>query len=372
MTHPLTDDLLKWYRTHKRDLPWRDERTPYGTLVSEVMLQQTRVDTVISYYNNFMERFPTVEDLAAAELDSVLSMWSGLGYYSRARNLHKAAKAIVADGEFPKTLKDIRALSGVGEYIAGAIASMAFDLDVAAVDGNLHRVLSRVFCDGGDRKKMWSVIEPLLPKGECGDFNQALMDLGSSHCAKKYSCTNCPIQQHCMAFKTDRQDDFPVRTKKKAKAEESYVALLLRNSQDHGVLWMGQRPTDSLYGGMVEPCLIRNTEQASQTCMDWLENNLNIEGLPQHCSVEWMDKGSFVHILTHKRMTIRVFEGILKSPISEATNEHCDIGSIFVDGRIVQYDSMRWYDVQQRSQVGISTLAQKVFEQSNKGQLSLF
>ena len=185
MMHPLTHDLLEWYDKHKRSLPWRDVRTPYGTLVSEVMLQQTRVDTVIPYYNAFLEKFPTVESLASAQQDDVLAMWSGLGYYSRARNLHKAAKQIVEKGVFPNTLEGIRTLSGVGEYIAGAVASMAFDLDVGAVDGNLHRVLSRIHCDGGDRKRMWTVIEPLLPTGRCGDFNQALMDLGSSICKKK-------------------------------------------------------------------------------------------------------------------------------------------------------------------------------------------
>ncbi len=372
MTHPLTDDLLKWYRQNKRSLPWRDNRTPYGTLVSEVMLQQTRVDTVVSYYNNFMERFPTVEDLASADLDVVLSMWSGLGYYSRARNLHKSAKSIVEAGEFPSTLKEIRALSGVGEYIAGAIASMAFDLDVAAIDGNLHRVLSRVYCDGGDRKKMWSVIEPLLPKGECGDFNQALMDLGSSHCAKKYTCTDCPIQQHCLAFKTGKQDEFPVPTKKKAKAEEAYVALLIRNSKDSDLLWMGQRPTESLYGGMVEPCLIRNTESSDQSCKDWLDKNLQLNKLPTHCSVEWVDKGRFVHMLTHKRMSIRVIEGTLEYASHEFADANSGLELIFADSQIVQYDSQRWYDANQRSKVGISTLAQKVFAQSSKGQLSLF
>ena len=217
MSHPLTDDLLKWYDQHKRSLPWRDDRTPYGSLVSEVMLQQTRVDTVIPYYNAFLKKFPSVAVLASAKQDDVLAMWSGLGYYSRARNLHKAAQQIVEQGEFPSTLKGIRALSGVGEYIAGAIGSMAFDLNVGAVDGNLHRVLSRIHCDGGDRKRMWTVIEPLLPDGRCGDFNQALMDLGSSKCKKKPNCVQCPIQVHCKAYIEARTTDYPVVKKKKVK-----------------------------------------------------------------------------------------------------------------------------------------------------------
>ena len=217
MSHPLTDDLLEWYDEHKRSLPWRDVRTPYGTLVSEVMLQQTRVDTVIPYYDAFMQKFPTVEDLARAQQDEVLAMWSGLGYYSRARNLHKAAQQIVNLGTFPNTLVGIRALPGVGEYIAGAVASMAFDLNVGVIDGNLHRVLSRIYCDGGDRKRMWTVIEPLLPDGRCGDFNQALMDLGSSKCKKTPDCEGCPIQSHCKAYAQERTGEFPTAKEKGSK-----------------------------------------------------------------------------------------------------------------------------------------------------------
>ena len=230
MSQTITDALLEWYDLNQRVLPWRTDRTPYRTLVSEVMLQQTRVDTVIPYFESFMETFPTIEVLAAAEQDAVLAKWSGLGYYSRARNLHKAANQVVALGHFPNTLTEIRSLSGVGEYIAGAIASMAFHLDVAAVDGNLHRVLSRLFCDSGDRKSMWSLADTLLPKGtgRCGDFNQALMDLGSSHCAKSFKCSGCPLQSHCQAHQSNRVAESPVLPKKKKKRLRGLFARTAR------------------------------------------------------------------------------------------------------------------------------------------------
>ena len=148
----ITEAILNWYDEHKRSLPWRDEVTPYRSLVSEVMLQQTRVETVKPYFHRFMNSFPTIEDLANASQDQVLSHWSGLGYYSRARNLHHAAKQVVELGSFPNTVSEIRKLKGVGEYIAGAIGSIAFNIDTPAVDGNHHRVLSRIFRSKGSRK----------------------------------------------------------------------------------------------------------------------------------------------------------------------------------------------------------------------------
>ena len=363
MPHPLTDDLLEWYDKHKRSLPWRDVRTPYGTLISEVMLQQTRVDTVIPYYNAFMKKFPTVESLASAQLDDVLAMWSGLGYYSRARNLHKAANQIVEQGEFPKTLSEIRALSGVGEYIAGAVASMAFGLNVGAVDGNLHRVLSRIHCDGGDRKRMWTVIEPLLPDGRCGDFNQALMDLGSSKCKKTPDCDECPIQSHCTAYADGRTSEFPVQKKKKSKTEEYYVALLLRSQEQETTLCLAQRTAEALYGGMVEPCLVVQDTEQTLDAGTWADNNLP-GSLGTKEGNTWLDRGTFTHILTHKKLHIRVLE----CTISIDLELEAELLSTALDA----YKSIRWYSSKDRESVGISTLAIKVMEQSNNQQLSLF
>ena len=361
--HPLTYDLLEWYDKHKRSLPWRDVRTPYGTLVSEVMLQQTRVDTVIPYYNAFLTKFPTVQVLASAPQDDVLAMWSGLGYYSRARNLHKAAKQIVEKGAFPETLKGIRSLSGVGEYIAGAIASMAFDLDVGAVDGNLHRVLSRIHCDGGDRKRMWVVITPLLPKDRCGDFNQALMDLGSSICKKTPSCHGCPIQSHCRAFADNRTTEFPVVKKKKAPKEEYFVALLIRSITDNDALLMGQRNSEALYGGMVEPCLVAQDNHQALDASMWVEAHLP-NTLAMTEDRHWLDRGTFTHILTHKKLQIRVLECIM--------DQDNTLESDLLKKTIDAYKSIRWYTRKDRDSVGISTLATKIIEQSNQEQLSLF
>ena len=363
MPNSLTDDLLEWYDEHKRSLPWRDVRTPYGTLISEVMLQQTRVDTVIPYYHAFMKRFPTVESLALAKQDDVLAMWSGLGYYSRARNLHKAAQQIVELGAFPKTLKEIRTLSGVGEYIAGAIASMAFDVNVGAVDGNLHRVLSRIHCDGGDRNRMWTVIEPLLPDGRCGDFNQALMDLGSSMCKKKPACSDCPIQLHCKAYAENRTTEFPVQKKKKSKKEEHYVALLIRSQIEDDTLCLAQRNSDALYGGMVEPCLVVHDTKQSLDANMWADHNLPV-CLGFAAGNKWLDRGSFTHILTHKKLHIRVLECSISTEL--------DIEDDLLSSALDAYKTIRWYSEVARESVGISTLATKVIEQSKNQQLSLF
>ncbi|MCB0118291.1 MAG: A/G-specific adenine glycosylase, partial [Anaerolineales bacterium] len=181
----LTTSLLNWYDQQKRTLPWRDHPDPYAVWVSEIMLQQTRVDTVIPYFEKWMKLFPSVKELAAASEQSVLAAWEGLGYYSRARNLHKAAKVIVEKygGELPRDLEELRSLPGIGRYTVGAIASMAFGMDVPTLDGNLRRVFSRLFdvTDFADslsgEEKLWELAAQNLPKGKAGDYNQALMDL---------------------------------------------------------------------------------------------------------------------------------------------------------------------------------------------------
>lgn len=371
MTQTITYALLEWYDQNQRVLPWRTERTPYRTLVSEVMLQQTRVDTVIPYFESFMETFPTIESLAAANQDAVMAKWSGLGYYSRARNLHKAANQIVDLGYFPNTLPEIRNLSGVGEYIAGAIGSMAFQLDVAAVDGNLHRVLSRLFCDSGDRNAMWVIADSLLPKGtgRCGDFNQALMDLGSSHCAKVSNCMSCPIQQYCQAYQTGRVADFPVLPKKKKKREIQYWSLVIPDPDDPNSLWLGQRPNDGLYGGMVEPWLIEIPENSTSLASSFLNQ------MQQYDSAFWADvtveqcqsHGELTHILTHIRMSIFPIE--LKISLEQKSCISTIVATI--GGNYVQSN---WYSKDEMTQVGISSLTEKIlaFRQSYSGQLSLF
>lgn len=371
MSQTITDALLEWYDLNQRVLPWRTERTPYRTLVSEVMLQQTRVDTVIPYFETFMETFPTIEVLAAAEQDAVMAKWSGLGYYSRARNLHKAANEVVTLGYFPNTLTEIRSLSGVGEYIAGAIASMAFHLDVAAVDGNLHRVLSRLFCDPGDRKAMWSLVDTLLPKGtgRCGDFNQALMDLGSSHCAKSFNCVGCPLQEHCQSYQNDRVSEFPVLPKKKKKREIQYWSLIITHSDDVDTLWLGQRPNEGLYGGMVEPWLIQIPEDTSSLVSSFLA--LMQQESNEFWSTATLDQfqplGELTHILTHIRMTVFPLQFSLSPKQVEA------IQHMIAPHRVLYADS-RWYSFDEIKQLGISTLTEKILScrENYLGQLSLF
>ena len=195
-------NLLIWYKQHGRDLPWRVIKDPYATWVSEVMLQQTRVETVIPYFRHWMELFPTIADLAQSTQQSVLSIWEGLGYYSRARNLHRAAQMVMQNmgGELPRDPNALSELPGVGRYTAGAIASIAFGLDVPTLDGNIRRVLARVFNliepahSSKGENLLWKVAGENLPAGQAGEYNQALMDLGAIICTPRApDCPNCPV-----------------------------------------------------------------------------------------------------------------------------------------------------------------------------------
>ena len=243
-------DLLAWYDRHRRVLPWREEPTVYRVWVSEVMLQQTRVDTVLPYFDKFMVRFPTVDSLAEAPLDDVLKLWSGLGYYSRARNLHKTAKMVSARGEFPSDIGGLRELSGVGEYMAGAIGSIALGLDVATVDGNIARVLARIHEDAGSRRSMWNHAARLVPEGRAGDHNQALMDLGSQVCTPRGpSCSLCPVSAHCLGFAKGEPERFPPP---KPKRESPVLALRAGCWQRGNSVWMAKRGPKGLWAGLWE------------------------------------------------------------------------------------------------------------------------
>ncbi|MFZ5481908.1 MAG: A/G-specific adenine glycosylase [Myxococcota bacterium] len=241
--------LLAWYRAHRRRMPWRDEVSPYRTLVSEIMLQQTRVDTVIPYFERFLRDFPTVDALAAAPLERVLERWSGLGYYSRARNLHACAKAIAAAGGFPRDAAGLRALPGVGPYTAGAIASIALGLDEPVVDGNVERVLARQHADARPAKAwLWATARDLLPRGEAGDFNQALMELGATVCApQRPGCLICPVRASCRG--ADAPERYPAPPPKKTTPEAIAVAALIR---DAGRVLLARRPPTGLLAGLWE------------------------------------------------------------------------------------------------------------------------
>lgn len=250
--------LLTWYRQNKRTPPWRGHPDPYAVWVSEIMLQQTRVETVIPYFEKWMGRFPTVKDLAAASEQDVLNLWEGLGYYSRARNLHKAAKIVMDQyhGQLPRDLDALRQLPGIGRYTAGAIASMAFGLDEPALDGNIRRVISRLFDvsepadTAAGEKILWSLAAKHLPKGQAGDYNQALMDLGALICLPKNPrCLVCPLMKTCKARQLGIQDQRPVlKPKKETPHYVHAAAVILRR----GRVLLAKRPSKGLLGGMWE------------------------------------------------------------------------------------------------------------------------
>ena len=243
-------DLLAWYDQHQRVLPWREAPDPYRTWVSEIMLQQTRVETVRDRFVSFLSVFPTVEVLAAAPLDDVLREWAGLGYYARARNLHAAAKVVATRGSFPGTVAELEALPGIGRYTAGAIASIAFGVDAPAIDGNAVRVLSRVHRYRGGAAGLARLCAEALPSGRAGEFNQAMMDLGSSICLpREPACPVCPIARHCAARAAGDVDRFPVPSKKPKAPRVRQVALLWSKG---GRLLFGRRPEEGLFGGLFE------------------------------------------------------------------------------------------------------------------------
>ena len=250
--------LLNWYHRHGRTLPWRDHLDPYAVWVSEIMLQQTRVETVIPYFEKWMNLFPNVHALANASEQDVLNIWEGLGYYSRARNLHKAAKIVASkfNGELPRDLIDLRSLPGIGRYTVGAIASMAFGMDEPTLDGNLRRVFSRLFdvsvaADSPVGEKiLWELAAQNLPKGQAGDYNQALMDLGSAICVPKNPrCLLCPLMKICESRKNGTQEIRPVLKPKKSVPHYIHAAAVIIN---RGRVLLMQRPPDGLLGGMWE------------------------------------------------------------------------------------------------------------------------
>lgn len=250
--------LLGWFAREARDLPWRRTRDAYHIWLSEIMLQQTRVEAVIPYYERFLKAFPTVEDLAVASEDAVLKAWEGLGYYSRARNLHRAAKIIVRErgGQWPESAAQWEQLPGIGPYTAGAIASIALCLAEPAVDGNVMRVLSRIFgvqesIDGpAGKERIWSIATDLLPRRQAGAFNQALMDLGARICIpRRPRCTLCPAARWCEAYERGIQDQLPVRRSKKVIPHHNIVVAVIRRG---GRYLIGRRPSQGLLGGLWE------------------------------------------------------------------------------------------------------------------------
>jgi A/G-specific adenine glycosylase len=253
------EDLLQWYRREKRDLPWRQTDDPYKIWVSEIMLQQTRVDTVIPYYHRFLEAFPTVYDLAKAEQRQVLKLWEGLGYYSRGRNLHQAAKTVVSEfnGKVPATHEKISTLKGIGPYTAAAILSIAHQKPYAVVDGNVIRVLTRYYGIKDDirsaavKNRVQELADTLIPENNPGDFNQSVMELGATVCKPQNpECEKCPVSSSCVAYNSAQTDVIPYKSPaKKVPHHQIGVGLIVN---DNGELLIALRPNDAMLGGLWE------------------------------------------------------------------------------------------------------------------------
>jgi A/G-specific adenine glycosylase len=301
--------ILNWYARHGRKLPWRGSLNPYTIWVSEIMLQQTRVEAVIPYFERWMERFPSIDDLAAASEQEVLSVWEGLGYYSRARNLHKAARIVMEEygGKLPSDLQVLRRLPGFGRYTVGAIASMAFGQDAATLDANLRRVFSRVFnmAQPADSTAgediLWELAETHLPKGQAGDYNQALMDLGATICvSKKPRCLLCPLQEICLANQLGLQEQRPVL---KIKAEIPHYTVTAAVIQKNGKVLLAKRPSKGLLGGMWE--FPGGKVERDETLEDCLTREIR-EELDAMIRVG-EPFGIYKHAYTHFRITLHAF-----------------------------------------------------------------
>ncbi len=303
--------LLAWYDHEHRQLPWRSDPRPYRVWVSEIMLQQTQVVTVIDYFERWMERFPTVRALAEAPLDDVLQVWAGLGYYRRARLIHKCAQAIVEehDGEVPGSHKALLALPGIGPYTAGAIASIAFGIPAPIVDGNVIRILARLCAIKGDargkeaQKHFWRIAERLVPHDRAGDFNQAMMELGATLCTpKRPKCLLCPVRSSCKGNTLGIAEQLPEMPARKKQKRVHVVAPVLCRGE---ATWMVQRPQTGLWAGlwsMPEVVLDgapRGKEPGKKHLVAWLDTH-TIEGERDYV-------GKAEHLLTHRHYVVHVW-----------------------------------------------------------------
>lgn len=270
---PFASAILEWYDVYgRKNLPWQQNKTAYSVWLSEIMLQQTQVATVIPYFLRFLERFPTVEALAQAEQDEVLHLWTGLGYYARARNLHKAAQLVVSDhdGQFPQDLEQMNALPGIGRSTAAAVLSSVYKLPHAILDGNVKRTLSRSFAIEGwpGQKKvenqLWEIAEQHTPDVDVDKYNQAMMDMGATVCTRsKPKCELCPVTQMCEAKKQLRQLDFPTKKPKKEKpTKQTWFAIFHYNGQ----VWLEQRPQVGIWGGLF--CFPQNETEDLNDLLD--------------------------------------------------------------------------------------------------------
>ena len=332
-------------------MPWRETKDPYAIWVSEIMLQQTRVETVRAYFTRWMKRLPTVRALAEAPLDEVLSLWSGLGYYARARNLHAAAGVVVAEdrGVVPRDPVRLRELPGVGDYTAGAIASIAFDLPEPILDGNVARILSRIYeIDApaeakATRDQLWKLARGLVPTDAASDFNQAMMELGATVCTPRNpDCLGCPVQGLCRARARGRQEELPRKKLRRPTPTVDRVALVVRDRDHH--LLLGRRPPRELWGGLWEPpCVDLAADETPLAATKRAARELGVK--PSGLVASPM----FVHELTHRRYQFHAFTGRAQGTPRDRSGA---------------YDEVRWADEHELAGLGLSAWVRRTLERA--------
>ncbi len=317
MKKPITDiaePLVAWYKENERILPWRENPSPYRVWVSEIMLQQTRIEAVLPYFQRFMETLPTIKDLAEADEEVLMKLWEGLGYYSRARNLQKAAKRVMEEfgGELPRTYEQLLTLSGIGEYTAGAIASIAFGEKVAAVDGNVLRVMARLLDDKTDvmetkhRKQLTTFVNQLVPEDCAGDFNQGIMELGETICLPNAMprCSECPLREYCAVAGLERARELPTRSAPKPRKIEQRMVFVIITDENVPRVLLHKREKGGLLGGMWElpNTILTDNFQIEKQLSAWGIPQKSLESLPSakhiFSHVEWRLQGMLVKAKT--------------------------------------------------------------------------
>ncbi len=306
---PWIQDLLEWFQKNKRDLPWRKDRSPYKVWISEIMLQQTRVNAVIPYYNRFLEQYPTVESLAESSLEDLHKLWEGLGYYSRAKNMHMTAKMIVQKyyGVFPNTYEELIQLPGIGDYTASAIMSLAYNRSYPAVDGNVLRFISRLKNDASDIKspafvkKIRLYLQELVPAGQARNFTEALMEFGSLLCVPKQPiCDICPIQSNCSAYLNGNQNNLPVK-KEKSKSPVLDISVAIIEQQDN--ILIAKRQETGLLADLYEFPIF--PQISKKMFVKSLESFLHARGIFTSYSVEY--RGKVKHEYSHQIWNSKVY-----------------------------------------------------------------
>jgi A/G-specific adenine glycosylase len=336
--------VLRWFDKHgRKHLPWQQNRTPYRVWVSEIMLQQTQVATVIPYFERFMERFPTVNKLAGASQDEVLQLWTGLGYYARGRNLHKCAQTIVDQyqGSFPNTAEELETLSGIGRSTAGAIISLALNKPATILDGNVKRVLARYHgVDGWPGKKpvadkLWQFAESHTPKTRAADYTQVMMDLGATLCTRsKPLCQQCPIHSDCVAYIEGTPERYPGKKPKKTLPVKATQFLMIQNNRGH--ILLEQRPALGIWGGLWSFPELTREEDALNHCR---QNTGKVENHKQ-----W---SSFRHTFSHYHLEIHPMHIHIKKPL----------------GKIASDDTLRWCSEKDWQQLGLAAPVKKLLSQ---------